>query len=849
MSSKSDDSSSTPSANQDDSTRLSQPKPYARGESETGFYDAYFSTPESADDADQSKTVISNRPVGQQLQKTNATLVGEELVGSNLEHFTLEEFVGKGGMGAVFRATDNKLGRTVAVKVLAQHRSDPDSRRRFTNEAQSAARLDHPNIARVYYVGEDHGWHFIVFEYINGVNLRDLVEHKGPLPLDEAWSYVLQITDALVHASEREVVHRDIKPSNILVTSDGMAKLVDMGLARLHQVENEDSEATASGVTLGTFDYISPEQARDPRSTDVRSDIYSLGCTLYYMLTGLAPYPTGTVLQKLLSHSSDPPPNPQVYRNDLDDGSVKVLHKMLSKRPEDRYQRPVDIIKDVVHLADQLGLKVNRAGQQWTTPITIPQFTWLNQLSWALPILCLIITSIFVSRLTKPDADLVLALPTFSSTPYSTLASVTEGEAASNGLATETLPSELPDAAIDPAEVTEDITIPEFQTVIVGEPDITLPDEFVAVDTFDRALSLLPVDPEIGVIEIWEDLSVSLTTLQIETAAVRAQSLIIRGKSGLKPSITITLSEAALETSTPEFLRLVGGSLTFENLELRFQLPSQVRQQWSLFSLEQVKQLTFIDTSITIFPTPGDANVAMQDIAVFNFLALSESGEDATPTPLAIEFSNVVVRGSLTLVHNPMQDSFHFRWHNGIFVSDNWLLSQEIVHTNTPDILLSLHNVTAFCGTGVIRLTDESGLAAGSIRLDLYDSVLTTNLGTPLFLIQQPSFDLDPPLTLAGANLAIDNTSVVLERQSPVDLDLTAQYTLGQLLSEQQSNTAPSWFQIQGLTESPSWANAQVPTPDKRLFELQVQDFAVTDFKQTSLGVNTSKFEHQTSAP
>ena len=848
MSGKSDDSSSNPSVDQDDSTQLSQPKQHPRGETETGFYDASLSTPDSAKDEDQLKTVISKRPVGQQLQKTNLALVGEELVGSKLEHFTLEEFVGKGGMGAVFRAIDSKLGRTVAIKVLAQHRTDPDSRRRFTNEAQSAARLDHPNIARVYYVGEDRGWHFIVFEYINGVNLRDLVEHKGPLPLDEAWSYVLQITDALVHASDRDVVHRDIKPSNILVTSKGMAKLVDMGLARLHQVENDDSDVTASGVTLGTFDYISPEQARDPRSTDVRSDIYSLGCTLYYMLTGLAPYPTGTVLQKLLSHSSDPPPNPQIYRNDLDEGSVKVLHKMLSKRPEDRYQRPMDIIKDVVQLADQLGLEVNRAGQQWTTPISIPQFTWLNQLSWALPVLCLIVISIFVSRLTTPDSDHVLALPTFRSTPYSTPPPDDEGEAENKALAPGTAATELPAAAGDRV-ANKDLSTPDFQTVIVGKPDITLPDKMVAVDTLDRALSLLPLDPEIGVIEIWEDLTVNLTTVQIETAASLNKSLISRGKTGVSPSITLTLSERGLDTSTPEFVRLVGGSLTFENLELRFQLPSQVRLQCSLFSLDQVNQLTFIDTSITAFPAPDGVNAATQDIALFNLVTPSLSNEDGGQGPLGIDFSNVIVRGSLTLVHNPTQGPFHFRWHNGLFASDNWFLSQDIVRKNTTDILISLHSVTAFCGVGAIRLRDESGLSERAVQIELYDSILTTDLGKPLFLMQQPSFELPLPLILKGANSAIDNTSVLLERRSPVDLDLTSQTSLGQLLSERQSNTAPSWFQIQGLTEGPSWTNAQVPTPEKPLFELHLQDFEVTDFNESSLGVNAANFKYLPSVP
>src|SRR5262249_22656426 len=156
--------------------------------------------------------------------------------------------------------------RIVAVKVLSQEQSsDEETLRRFQNEAQSAARLDHENISRVHYVGEDRTWHYIVFEFIEGLNLRDVVEQQGPLSLTDAVSYTVQIVEALVHASQRDVVHRDIKPSNVLITPQGRAKLVDMGLARLHQVEPAANDLTASGVTLGTFDYISPEQARDPR--------------------------------------------------------------------------------------------------------------------------------------------------------------------------------------------------------------------------------------------------------------------------------------------------------------------------------------------------------------------------------------------------------------------------------------------------------------------------------------------------------------------------------------------------------------------------------------------------------
>src|SRR5256714_5941870 len=203
-------------------------------------------------------------------------------------------------MGAVFRATDTRLGRTVAVKVLSRDHDDEETIRRFRNEAQSAARLDHPNIARVYYVGEDQGLNFIVFEFVDGTNLRDQVQNAGPLELEQALYYTLQLAEALAHSASRDVVHRDIKPSNVLVTAEGQVKLVDMGLARLHQVESSANDLTATGVTLGTFDYNSPEQARDPRAADVRSDIYSLGCTLFYMLTGQPPLSEGKELTKLL---------------------------------------------------------------------------------------------------------------------------------------------------------------------------------------------------------------------------------------------------------------------------------------------------------------------------------------------------------------------------------------------------------------------------------------------------------------------------------------------------------------------------------------------------------------------
>ena len=301
---------------------------------------------------DDQPTVITQPgllPADSRSDSVVRILHGRILPGERLGHFELLQYVGGGGMGKVFRALDTRLARNVALKILSpEHAADRETVLRFQNEAQSAARLDHDNIARVYYVGEDRGLHYIVFEFIEGVNIRDLVDSKGPLPLAEAVSYTLQVADALAHAAERNVVHRDIKPSNLLITPAGQAKLIDMGLARLREVDAAAADLTASGVTLGTFDYISPEQARDPRNADVRSDIYSLGCTFFFMLTGRPPFLGGTMLQKLLQHQADQPPELRQFRPELPDDVNRILRKMLAKDPRRRYASPLELVNDLL---------------------------------------------------------------------------------------------------------------------------------------------------------------------------------------------------------------------------------------------------------------------------------------------------------------------------------------------------------------------------------------------------------------------------------------------------------------------------------------------------------------------
>jgi serine/threonine-protein kinase len=265
--------------------------------------------------------------------------------------------------------------------------------------------LDHPNIARAHYVGEDRGVQYIVLEYIDGTNVRDLVYANGPLQIGDALNIALQISGALAHAWEREVVHRDIKPSNIIIAHDGLAKLVDMGLARLEYIEQTEDDGTATGVTLGTFDYISPEQARNPRDADIRSDIYSLGCTLFFMLTGRSPFPEGTVLQKLLAHQSELPPDVRELRPDVPDMLAAVLTTMLAKRPEDRFQTPLDVSAALTSCVEQLGLAPPPAALpvymgSWAPPAT----WWRRHAPWIVPFACLVLIVLALGIIWRREA-------------------------------------------------------------------------------------------------------------------------------------------------------------------------------------------------------------------------------------------------------------------------------------------------------------------------------------------------------------------------------------------------------------------------------------------------------------
>lgn len=266
-----------------------------------------------------------------------------------LGKYEIEKKIGAGGMGAVFLGRDTELKRTVALKVLPRDKAEnPTLVKRFRAEAQAAAQLRHPNIVAVYDSGEADGYLYIAMEYVEGQDLFEMVTRRGNVPVRRSIDIIKQIASALQHAYEQNIVHRDIKPSNLLIRRDGVVKLTDLGLARSVD-DTLETNITRAGTTVGTVDYMSPEQARNSKLADIRSDLYSLGCTWYQMLTGSPPFPDGSVTNKLQAHAVKPVPDPRDKNPLVPEGLTAVIRRMMAKKPEDRYQTPAELIDELNH--------------------------------------------------------------------------------------------------------------------------------------------------------------------------------------------------------------------------------------------------------------------------------------------------------------------------------------------------------------------------------------------------------------------------------------------------------------------------------------------------------------------
>jgi WD40 repeat protein/tRNA A-37 threonylcarbamoyl transferase component Bud32 len=259
--------------------------------------------------------------------------------------YRLEELLGAGGMGVVYRARHQLMARTVALKVIHRQLTEkPAAVERFHREVRAVAALSHPNIVTAYDADQVGDRHFLVMEYVPGVTLARLLKEQGPLDPARACDYVRQAAVGLQHAHERGLVHRDLKPANLIVTPDSQVKILDLGLARLAEsAEGGSGDLTDSVTVMGSVDYLAPEQADDPHRADIRADIYSLGCTLYHLLTGRPPFPEGTLMQRLKAHAQRRPEPLARAGLGMPAGLDRIVARMLAKEPRQRYQTPGEV--------------------------------------------------------------------------------------------------------------------------------------------------------------------------------------------------------------------------------------------------------------------------------------------------------------------------------------------------------------------------------------------------------------------------------------------------------------------------------------------------------------------------
>lgn len=310
----------------------------------SAFIDRLQAAGELPDDPSKLATLMVRDSLLTQFQ-AEQLLVGKWR-GFHIGKYRILERLGSGGMATVYLAEHKFMKRRAAVKVLPKSRAaEPSSLERFYREAKAVAALDHPNIVRAYDIDQDGDVHFLVMEYVDGSSLQDIVRVSGPLDYRRAAGYIRQAADGLAHAHAVGLVHRDIKPGNLLVDRKGVVRVTDMGLARFfNDLEDLITQKYDENV-LGTADYLAPEQAIDSHGVDIRADIYSLGCTFYFLLTGKPPFAEGSIAQKLIWQQTRQPKAITDFRNDVPADLIEVISKMTAKKAADRYQTPQEVVR------------------------------------------------------------------------------------------------------------------------------------------------------------------------------------------------------------------------------------------------------------------------------------------------------------------------------------------------------------------------------------------------------------------------------------------------------------------------------------------------------------------------
>ena len=601
-----------------------------------------------------------------------------------LEHFEVRRRIGSGGMGKVFLAEDMTLRRPVALKVLNPgSAAEPALLARFQNEARSAALLRHDNIAQVYYTGASQGVHFIACEYIAGRTIRDLIEEHEILPTDLVLNYAVQATLALNHMYAAGVVHRDIKPSNIIVSNEGRVKIVDLGLARR---DSPDSicDITVAGSTLGTFDYLAPEQARDPREADVRSDTYSLGCTLYHMLTGQPPYPEGTALQKLLDHQGKQAPDPAHINNQVPDDIADIILTMMNTDPADRYQTPGELLSELIEVATDMGLQgVPADGVIWQQDGEpgIREHSGTLVLLALVLVFCVTAVTLHLSN-TGPATDMgtgqfsTLTEEEISRTPD--IAAIED----SKGPETEETETSVPIPGVSGAFLVHSPNArPQgYKTLTEALED---PQERIEIElTFD-GLSPIPLK--------------RLPRLERQTVHLYAAD-------GVHPVLEFRgIRNVADATS---LFTLINSNMTLEGIAIRL-VPEgdAIDAVWSVFDCSGSTYLDLRQCSIDIVNADG---------ATVDICRLKESTSDKDSSNRNdVQLTDVVVRGEADMFHVETRADGQIRLNNCGLGLNGHLVNNTGSSMNGPGSLeVILEHVTCVLGSPLIRIFENEFLTA-----------------------------------------------------------------------------------------------------------------------------------------
>lgn len=276
-----------------------------------------------------------------------------------LGNYLIQDKIGSGGMGIVYKARHRRMKRIVAIKALSPAAmTSPNVVKRFLREAEAAAKLSHPNIVAAYDADEINGVPFLAMEFVEGVDLAVHIKEHGPMKVEKALDCALQAAKGLEHAHLQGIVHRDIKPANLLLDRNGTIKILDMGLARIHDRSHsamtvaEAAAITQAGSIVGTVDFMSPEQAVDSRQADATSDIYSLGATLFFLLTGRPMYESENLMARLLAHRESPLPSISETRSDVPLQIEFIFRRLVAKKKDDRYANMTEVIRDLSNWQD-----------------------------------------------------------------------------------------------------------------------------------------------------------------------------------------------------------------------------------------------------------------------------------------------------------------------------------------------------------------------------------------------------------------------------------------------------------------------------------------------------------------